>query len=95
MDTHHLVPLKKISGLTIVLLSLLLFACKDKKKLVGIDPGFSKYIEAYTSGVISKKNTFDKLLDNIVQVIKTMGLIWEKLSDADVAKHKGGYYEEK
>jgi len=32
-------------------------ACHSKKKLVTIDPAFSKYIEAYTSGVISKKNT--------------------------------------
>lgn len=30
-------------------------ACKQKEKLVKIDPAFSKYIDAYTSGVVSKK----------------------------------------
>ena len=31
-------------------------ACKHKRKIIEVDPEFSKYIDAYTSGVISKKN---------------------------------------
>jgi uncharacterized protein YfaS (alpha-2-macroglobulin family) len=32
-------------------------ACKHKRKLILVDPEFGKYIDAYTSGVVSKKNT--------------------------------------
>ena len=39
-----------------LLFSLLFISCKQKK-INAIDPGFSTYIESYTSGVISKKNT--------------------------------------
>ncbi len=34
--------------------SVLLFSCKIKNKWIDVDPAFSKYIDAYTSGVISK-----------------------------------------
>src|SRR5690606_16002127 len=37
-----------------LLISLLLFACNKKEKITGVDPAFSRYIDAYTSGVISK-----------------------------------------
>ncbi|HVX52607.1 MAG TPA: hypothetical protein VHB48_20775, partial [Chitinophagaceae bacterium] len=54
MEAHHRRPLR---WLAVFVLPLLLTACKSKPKLVDVDPSFSKYIEAYTSGVISKKNT--------------------------------------
>jgi uncharacterized protein YfaS (alpha-2-macroglobulin family) len=54
MSSHHRMPLR---WLTVCFLPLLLVSCKSKPKLVDVDPSFSKYIEAYTSGVISKKNT--------------------------------------
>ncbi|HWB28734.1 MAG TPA: MG2 domain-containing protein [Chitinophagaceae bacterium] len=54
MYSHQRMPLR---WLTVFVLPLLLIACKSKPKLVDVDPSFSKYIEAYTSGVISKKNT--------------------------------------
>lgn len=54
MESHHRLPLK---WLTVFLLPLLLTSCKHKPTLVDVDPSFSKYIEAYTTGVISKKNT--------------------------------------
>ena len=37
-----------------LLISVLLFACNKKEKISGVDPAFSRYIEGYTSGVISK-----------------------------------------
>lgn len=37
-------------------LSTSLSSCK-KKKIIAIDPEFAKYIEAYSSGVVSKKST--------------------------------------
>jgi len=36
---------------------IIISSCKRKNKLIEVDPAFSKYIDAYTSGVISKKNT--------------------------------------
>lgn len=54
MDHHKRTPLR---WLTVILLPLLFTACKHNPKLVTVNPAFSKYIEAYTSGVISKKNT--------------------------------------
>ena len=37
-----------------LLVFMLMFACNKKEKITGVDPAFSKYIEGYTSGVISK-----------------------------------------
>jgi alpha-2-macroglobulin len=37
-----------------MLCSLLIFSCTKKTKWVEVDPAFSKYIDAYTSGIISK-----------------------------------------
>ncbi|WP_153796133.1 alpha-2-macroglobulin family protein [Foetidibacter luteolus] len=56
MDIHLRLPVHQ-RRLAVILLSLwLLAACKQKSKLIEINPEFSKYIEAYTSGVVSKKN---------------------------------------
>jgi hypothetical protein len=44
----------KIFG--IIFLASLVLSCKMKRKVIHINPAFSKYIEAFTSGVISKKN---------------------------------------
>jgi len=40
-----------------LLLLIIFFSCNHKTKLIEVDPAFSQYIDAYTSGVISKKNT--------------------------------------
>ncbi|HET9052580.1 MAG TPA: hypothetical protein VFM90_00300, partial [Cyclobacteriaceae bacterium] len=37
-----------------VLAPLLFSACNKKEKITGVDPAFSRYIDGYTSGVISK-----------------------------------------
>ncbi|HTN08911.1 alpha-2-macroglobulin family protein [Agriterribacter sp.] len=37
-----------------LLISVLIFACAKKEKITGVDPAFSRYIDGYTSGVISK-----------------------------------------
>ncbi len=55
METHYRFPVSA-NRLAIVLL-ILIFSCNRKTSLIPVDPGFSRYIEAYTSGVISKKNT--------------------------------------
>ena len=46
-----------INRLVVLLPFILLLSCNKKTKLVDVDPAFSQYIDAYTSGVVSKKNT--------------------------------------
>lgn len=55
MESHHPVLLRR-SALSILFISII-FSCNTKTKLVDVDPAFSQYIDSYTSGVISKKNT--------------------------------------
>lgn len=43
--------------LGVLVLAIIIFSCNQKTKLIDVDPAFSQYIDAYTSGVISKKNT--------------------------------------
>jgi hypothetical protein len=45
------------SRIAVVLPFILFLSCNKKTKLIDVDPAFSQYIDAYTSGVISKKNT--------------------------------------
>src|SRR5258706_8273181 len=46
-----------LNRLIILLPFVFLLSCNKKTKLVDVDPAFSQYIDAYTSGVVSKKNT--------------------------------------
>jgi alpha-2-macroglobulin len=71
MDTFRPVPLK-LSGLLLVLFALLFIGCKKNNKIVKIDPEFSKYIEAYTTGVISKKSTIRIQLTSDVSTTHTL-----------------------
>ncbi|MBC7587726.1 MAG: hypothetical protein H7178_05135, partial [Chitinophagaceae bacterium] len=57
MNPHHRMPLTKLSWLFLFVFVSLFSACKGKKTLVKINPEFSKYIDAYTSGVVSKKSS--------------------------------------
>ncbi len=59
MTSPCLTPKAKISWLFYAasLFMLMLFSgCHKKHQLIEIDPAYSKYIEAYTSGTISKKS---------------------------------------
>ena len=47
----------RLCGLFILFFAFTISSCNSKNKIAQIDSGFSKYIEGYTSGVISKKNT--------------------------------------
>ena len=55
MENHHRLPV--LSNRLALLLLVFIFSCNPKQKLLDVDPGFSKYIEAYTSGAVSKKST--------------------------------------
>src|SRR5262245_64643500 len=56
MEPAHRKPLSILSGISTFLFLISLCACTGKNKLVEIDPAFSKYIDAYTSGTVSRKN---------------------------------------
>lgn len=72
MYTFTHLQLKRVSNCAIIFFSILLLSCNGKKKLVSVDPEFSKFIEAYTSGVISKKNTIRIQLTSDVQTVHTI-----------------------
>ncbi len=59
MDTHSMKSLTRLSWLFLLSVTTVITftSCNKKRKLVRVDPEFSKYIEAYTSGVVSKKST--------------------------------------
>ncbi|HYK47947.1 MAG TPA: MG2 domain-containing protein, partial [Parafilimonas sp.] len=50
------------SRIAVILPFILFLSCNKKTKLIDVDPAFSQYIDAYTSGVISKKNTIRLVL---------------------------------
>jgi uncharacterized protein YfaS (alpha-2-macroglobulin family) len=57
MEAHHCTLLNKMSSSLTLLSLIILFSCNTKPKLAEVDPAFSQYIDSYTSGVVSKKNT--------------------------------------
>ena len=58
MPTNSSLPLKRLGWLFLLFTTFVIFnSCKKKNQLISVDPAFSKYIDGYTSGVISKKNT--------------------------------------
>jgi uncharacterized protein YfaS (alpha-2-macroglobulin family) len=57
MEAHTQKPITCVSWYFLLAAILFTTACQRSKKLVQIDPAFSKYIEAYTSGTVSKKTS--------------------------------------
>ncbi len=48
---------EKLALSLLVFAGLILFSCNKKNKLIDVDPAFSQYIDAYTSGIISKTSS--------------------------------------
>ena len=46
-----------LTGVSVIFLVLIAFLIFHMRKTAGVDPAFSKYIESYTSGIISKENS--------------------------------------
>jgi uncharacterized protein YfaS (alpha-2-macroglobulin family) len=91
MDTHRS-PLKLMSWICIALFAITISACK-KQKLTAIDPEFSKYIEAYTSGVISKKSVIRIQLAADANTTHTLNeTIKEELFDIEPAVDGKAYW---
>ena len=92
MDARYPMLLRILSWLTAVLLITSLNACK-KSKLVKIDPGFSKYIEAYTSGIISKKKAIRIQLTSDAEIAHSLNeTIKEELFDFSPAVDGNAYW---
>ena len=54
-------------------LILALFSCNKKEKWINVDPGFSKYIEAYTTGTVSKTTTVRIQLSSNANTVHAVG----------------------
>jgi uncharacterized protein YfaS (alpha-2-macroglobulin family) len=65
-------PPKSLGWLFLLVAISILSACNGKKKLVHVDPEFSKYIDAYTTGVISKKSNLRIVLATDANVTHTI-----------------------
>ncbi|MBV9963135.1 MAG: hypothetical protein JO072_12890, partial [Parafilimonas sp.] len=76
MEAHCRIAV--VNRTAILLLLIFLFSCDNKPRLVDIDPAFSQYIDAYTSGVVSKKNTIRIQLASDVSTTHTVN---EELKD--------------
>ena len=59
MYSHGVQRHKKLHRalLAILFLTVIACSCNSKKKWVAVDPEFSKYVDAYTAGIISKTST--------------------------------------
>lgn len=79
MEAHHCPLLSKMSSALTLLLLVILFSCNTKTKLAEVDPAFSQYIDSYTSGVVSKKNTIRIQLASGSNVTHTLN---EAIKDA-------------
>ena len=56
MDHHKRLPVSA-NRLLACCLAAFIFSCNSKPELINVDAAYSRYIDAYTSGVVSKKNT--------------------------------------
>ncbi len=69
MDSHHCLPIMSNRVFVFAIFVLILSAsCNQQQKPVSVDPAFSQYIESYTTGVVSKKNTISIRLANDVSI---------------------------
>lgn len=70
METHRF-PLTLLKWTLTCLCFSFLFSC-NKKKVITVDPAFAQYIDAYTSGVVSKKSVVRIQLASDVSVSHTV-----------------------
>ncbi|MEO7582731.1 MAG: MG2 domain-containing protein, partial [Ferruginibacter sp.] len=61
------------SSMLFIALTLSLFSCAKKDKWIVVDPAFSQYIDAYTTGVISKTSSISIQLATDANTTHTVG----------------------
>src|SRR4051794_9526664 len=54
-------------------LTISLFSCKKKDKWIEVDPAFSQYVDAYTTGIISKTSSIKITLAADAPTTHTVG----------------------
>ena len=87
MDAFAAYPLKKYTTTfyRLMLCStalIVLFSCKKSDKWIEVDPAFSKYIDAYTTGIVSKTSAIRIQLAGSANTVHTVGeAVKEKLFD--------------
>ncbi len=78
MNPHCVQPVKKFpvtffSILLYLTLIVSLFSCKNKETWIEVDPAFSQYIDAYTTGVVSKTSSISIQLAADANTTHTVG----------------------
>ncbi len=87
MDSDRVQPAEKFrvtffSGMLFFTIITLLFSCSKKDKWIEVDPAYSRYIDAYTTGVISKTSAIRIQLAADANTTHTVGEeLKEKLFD--------------
>ena len=65
-------------------------SCSKKEKWIEVDPAFSKYVDAYTTGMASKANAIRIQLTGAANTTHTLGEeVKETLFDISICKRKG------
>lgn len=78
MDTVPALTHKKISAsfyrvMLCCIATVTLFSCSKKDKWIDVDPAFSRYIEAYTTGTVSKTSTVRIRLSGDLKTVHAVG----------------------
>ncbi len=87
MDSDRVQPAEKFwvtffSGMLFFTIITSLFSCAKKEKWIEVDPAYSRYIDAYTTGVISKTSAIRIQLATDANTTHTIGEeLKEKLFD--------------
>ncbi|MEO7049223.1 MAG: hypothetical protein ABI091_28215, partial [Ferruginibacter sp.] len=58
--------------------AMILQSCENKEKIIGVDPAFSQYIDAYTSGIISKTSSIKIQLSANTTITHAIGEVTDK-----------------
>lgn len=60
-------------GMLLLISAIILFSCKSSDKWIEVDPAFSKYIDAYTTGIVSKTSAVRIQLAGSTNTTHTVG----------------------
>jgi hypothetical protein len=72
--------------LLFIIVAVILFSCKRSNKWIEVDPAFSRYIDAYTTGIVSKTTAIRIQLASSANTIHSVGEeVKEKLFDLSPA----------
>lgn len=78
MDSDRVICPKKLNltflrALLFLVATVSLFSCSKKEKWIDVDPAFSKYVDAYTTGIVSKTTSIRIQLAADANTVHTVG----------------------